>query len=172
MGVLSWLFPQPSAPRPDYVASPAHGGLADAAYAYAMQPEVEAAAMVTLQSDARAEGVRVPSAYAARDGRQMTLTKRIRAACMDVCCRKIKRGDVGRSWEEEFVPEATKECRVAIAPILGGVLMWLAGRFIIWLIGKIIWSFIQEALDRLYPGAANEAPGTVVAGFALREGIR
>lgn len=155
---------------PERVASPAHGALADAAFNYCMAPAVEARHIEGYKVAARAERVSVPRAYAKQD-RNDTLTKRIRAACMDVCCRKIKRGDIGRSWEGEFVPEATKECKVAIAPILGGVLMWLAGKFIVWLIAKIIWSFIEEALERLYPGAAGEAPGTVVAGFGISAGI-
>lgn len=176
MGLFSFLFPTPEPSRfapfsATETKSPAFGGLADAAYAYAMRPEVEAQSIAGIKQAAVAEGVRVPVQYRVRN-RNDSLTKRIRAACMDVCCAKIKRGDVGRSWEGEFVPEASAECKVAVAPILGGVLMYLLGNFIVWLIGKIIWSFIQEALDRLYPGSLNEAPGTVVAGYAQREGIR
>ena len=172
MGLFSRLFGGDDyASRESVAASPAHGGLADAAMAYCMTPAVETRHIAAYKAAARAERVGVPAAYRAKD-RNDTLTKRVRAACMDVCCRKIKRGDIGRSWQAEFVPEATAECKVAIAPILGGILMWIAGKFIVWLIAKIIWSFIEEALERLYPGASQEAPGTVVAGFAMREGIQ
>ena len=185
MGVLSWLFPQPKPfePQPGYVDSAAHGGLADAVYAYAMQPQVEASNIAGYAQAARVEQVsrRWPVAYRtyAKRDKEYTVTKQIRAACMDQCCRRIREGKIGWSWEDDFVPAATADCKVAVKPIivgmfpLLGLIAWqVLGNFVVWLIGKIIWSFLKEALERVFPGALQEAPGTVVAGFAMREGIR
>lgn len=178
MGLFSRLFDGHAArgERP-VVSAEFCAGFADAAHAYAMQPAVEAAAIAGVKAAAHRERVSVPKEYRAQDTDD-SLTRRIRAVCMDVCCAKIRRGDVGRSWRGDYVPEATRECRAAVKPIIAGIPVigmiaaWLLSRFITWLLGKIIWWFLEEALERLYPGASREAPGTVVAGFAMREGIQ
>lgn len=180
MGILSALFGirDDAPPAPVEAFSAAHGALADAAYSYAMQPAVEAESIAGIKDAARREGVRVPVQYRMRN-RDDSLTKQIRGACVGECSEMIRAGDIGYSWEGDFVPRATTRCTAVVKPIIAGafpligMVVWnLIGSFVAWLIAKIIWHFIRGVLERMFPGAVHEAPGTVVAGFAMREGIQ
>lgn len=129
-----------------------------------------------IQYEAEQEGIEPPAKYrAASQAQGGGLTGRVRDVLMDVAIDKVRRGNVGRSWKGEFVPEAVAEAIPLIIPLFGSAVWWIVGAFVKWILIKFALIIVEAFLRKLVgfvPGASIDGnPQQQITAWAASGGM-